>query len=1015
MNNRILKTAMYIALGMSLASALPMTTAHANSDGSLVGRLTDGDNKPLADAEVTVRSPETGFSRTVKADADGHYRFARLPVGKYVVEATRGGASMGKLAEVTVGLGAATTANVTLAVSTLEEVQVLGTRIVQAVDVKSTESAMNVTREELELLPVERDVLSVALLAPGLTRGDSSMCVAGNCGVSFGGSSIAENTVYINGLNVTDFYNRVGASAVPYAFYKEFQVKTGGYSVEFGRTTGGVINAVTRSGTNEFDFGTEVVWEPSFAQSSKSDRFNRDGSPRIIGRHDEYDRTNATVYASGPIIKDRLFFFALYEARDYNKLNTNDAGTAFQDGVADDAFWGAKIDWQISDEHLLELLAFSDENERVTDTYAYTLATNQRGAFQGKSFNETGGMNWAVTYTGYLFDNFTVKALYGENERDAAIAADTDLECSRVQDRRANRNTFIDLSCSRSSSVLARTDNREAARLDFEWALGSHQLRFGVDHETNTSDHSDFNTGPDQLLYELFRAPAGGEIVNDTTLAAGTEYVRTRNDGVAGEFETINSAYYLEDNWSVTDSLVLNAGVRVEAFDNKNSDGDSYIKIDDMVAPRVGFSWDLKGDNRTKLFGNAGRYFLPVANVINIKQAGGFIDERTHYFLSGLESFTFNGQTYQRPILGAQFGPIDNSQGDGTVRDLRGTVDQDMDPVYQDELILGFQTMLNDKWSWGVRGIYRDLNNAIDDMRILSTGIVCAGRPNRAGFVMGNPGDPLTIYSDTNCNGAGGTQGDNDALVTVDLSRDGWAHFTGNNGGGTYMGFTSGFPEPKRTYKALEFVLDRAWDQQWALNASYTLAYSKGNAEGPVNSDFNFADSGRTEAFDDPWVNFGGYGYLANDRRHQVKLRGSYGLGEHWRFGASLNAASGRPISRMGVGNDVDGQSFHSFMICTANCTAPVGQRVYELHPRGTEGRTPWLFDLGLNVTYEHSFAVADLQVKLTVYNVLNQEREVEVNEIFQNSITGTPISSYGLGQAYQSPRYATLTMKLEF
>jgi outer membrane receptor for ferrienterochelin and colicin len=1017
MNNRILKSAMYIAMGMSLAAALPATVAHAaNADGSLVGRLTDSDNKPLAEAEVTVRNPDTGFTRTVKADANGNYRFPYLPVGKYIVEATKAGATLGKLAEVTVALGAATTADVTVAMTTLEEIQVLGTRIVTAVDVKSTESAMNVTREELERLPVERDLLSVAMLAPGLTRGDASMCVAGNCGVSFGGSSIAENTVYINGLNVTDFYNRVGSSTVPYSFYKEFQVKTGGYSVEFGRTTGGVINAVTRSGTNEFDFGTEVVWEPSSLQSSKTDRFNRDGTPRIIGSHDEYDRTNATFYASGPILRDRLFFFALYEERDYNKLNTNDSGTNFQDGVADDAFWGAKIDWQISDSHLLELLAFSDENERVTDTFAYTLSSNQKGAFQGKSFNESGGMNWATTYTGYLTDNFTVKALYGENERDAAIAADTDLECSRVQDRRANRNSPIDLSCSRSSAVLARTDTREAARLDFEWVLGDHQLRFGLDHETNTSEHSDFNTGPDHLLYEIFRAPTGGEIVNDTTLAAGTEYVRTRNDGVAGEFETINSAYYLEDNWAVTDSLVLNAGVRLEAFDNKNSDGDSFIKIDDMVAPRVGFSWDLRGDNRTKVFGNAGRYFLPVANVINIKQAGGFIDERTHYFLGGLESFTFNGQTYQRPILGAQFGPVDNSQGDGTVRDLRGTVDQDMDPVYQDELILGFQSMLGDKWSWGVRGIYRKLNNAIDDMRILSTGIVCAGRPNRQGFVMGNPGDPLTVLSDTNCNGAGGTQGDNDSLVTVDLSNNGWASFSGNNGGGTFLGIISGFPEPKRTYKALEFVVDRAWDDHWSMNASYTLSFSEGNAEGPVNSDFNFADAGRTEAFDDPWVNFGGDGYLANDRRHQLKLRGSYGLGEHWRFGASLNAASGRPISKIGVGNSTDGQSFHSFMICTANCTAAnVAQRVYELHPRGTEGRTPWIFDLGLNVSYEHSFSVTDLQLKLSVYNVLNQEREVEVNEIFQSSITGAPLDSWGLGAAYQSPRYATLTLKLDF
>ena len=101
MNNRLLKSAMYIAMGMSLAAALPATVAHAASDGSLVGRLTDADNKPLADAEVTVRNPETGFSRTVKADADGYYRFP-VPPGRQVrqVEATKGGTTLGKLAEV---------------------------------------------------------------------------------------------------------------------------------------------------------------------------------------------------------------------------------------------------------------------------------------------------------------------------------------------------------------------------------------------------------------------------------------------------------------------------------------------------------------------------------------------------------------------------------------------------------------------------------------------------------------------------------------------------------------------------------------------------------------------------------------------------------------------------------------------------------------------------------------------------------------------------------------------------
>src|SRR5687768_4034192 len=302
--NAPLRAALQIALGLAVATTLPLQIAHAASnDGSLVGRITASDNTPLANTEVTVKNPETGFSRTVKADAEGYYRFPFLPVGKYVVEATRNGETLGKLADVTVGLGAATTANVTLAGS-IETVEVSSTRIVQAIDVTSTESATNVTREELERLPVGRDLLSVALLAPGLTKGDAGLCAGGNCGVSFGGSSIAENTVYINGLNVTDFYNRVGFSNVPYAFYKEFQVKTGGYSVEFGRTTGGVINAVTRSGTNEFHFGAELNWEPDFLQSEADDQFDDEGDRYITAQYDDYDRTSLNVFASGPIVQD---------------------------------------------------------------------------------------------------------------------------------------------------------------------------------------------------------------------------------------------------------------------------------------------------------------------------------------------------------------------------------------------------------------------------------------------------------------------------------------------------------------------------------------------------------------------------------------------------------------------------------------------------------------------------------------------------------------------------------------
>src|SRR5690606_7015090 len=128
----------------------------------------------------------------------------------------------------------------------LDSVQVIGERVVNRVDVYSTESATNIRREELARMPVEQSLSSVALLAPGVIAGATSNV----SGLSFGGSSVAENSVFINGLNVTDFYKRHSFSTAPFDFFQEFQVKTGGYSVEFGRATGGVINAVTRRGSN---------------------------------------------------------------------------------------------------------------------------------------------------------------------------------------------------------------------------------------------------------------------------------------------------------------------------------------------------------------------------------------------------------------------------------------------------------------------------------------------------------------------------------------------------------------------------------------------------------------------------------------------------------------------------------------------------------------------------------------------------------------------------------------------
>ena len=126
-----------------------------------------------------------------------------------------------------------------------------------------------------------------------------------------------------------------------------------------------------------------------------------------------------------------------------------------------------------------------------------------------------------------------------------------------------------------------------------------------------------------------------------------------------------------------------------------------------------------------------------------------------------------------------------------------------------------------------------------------------------------------------------------------------------------------GGEKPDRTYKALELTIDRAWDEKWSFNASYTLAYSEGNAEGPVNSPSGFSDTGRTEHFDDPFVNMGGSGPLPNDRRHQLKARLVYALSDSWEVGATSYESG--PTKPGGRGNP--SMARLRSPLCVGDCT----------------------------------------------------------------------------------------------
>ncbi len=1001
----IRKSLLSLALGACLSTLVINPASAQSAMGAVAGRANAGD-------KITLVNTATGATRTVTVSSDGSYRAAQLPIGDYSLKVLRDGGEVGDIVHVNVSLGGTTTVNLggDGNLVNLDRIEVVGNRVINRVDVYSTESATNITREEWARLPVAQSLGSVALLAPGVIKGNS-----GFGGISFGGSSVAENAVYINGLNVTDFYRRQSWSAAPFAFFQEFQVKTGGYSPEFGRSTGGVINAVTRSGSNEFKGGVELTIEPRAWQWQADDhRFDIDGdSAAYLGSRDESKFVKANVWASGPLVKDRLFLFAMYENRDYSSVSTNNSGSSWFKNGSENGFWGAKMDWRITDNHLLELLGFSDKDESLTGTYNYNWDRDEIGSKVGDTTDQSGGDNGSLTYTGYFGENFVAKAMYGINQSRALSFSPADTLCDQIfydssfGDRYAAMGSPA-LGCHPGSgSVVTHADEREVARLDFEWTLGNHLLSFGIDHETMTTDRKTVYPGSG-LRYTAYVVNPGDPLDNGALVPGGVDQIlmgRERIDG--GVFETSASAYYIEDSWSVTSNLLLNLGVRVDSFDNKTATGSSFIKMDNLVAPRLGFSWDMKGDGTTKLFGNLGRYYLPVTNNINVTFAGGLIDERSFYVLDGWRqaSNPITGASYMEPIVGAQIGNVDTSYNIG-VDDLRQSVDRDLDAVYQDEAILGFQSAIDQAWSWGVNATYRRMKNALDDVRINHT---TCGPVGFNLWPIANPGQPLTIWGDESIGC------DTEGWITIDTSTNGYRM------GGT--GQVVGYYTPKREYQGLEFQIDRAWDGKWSLNASYLLSKLDGNHEGPVNSDTNYGDTGMVQYWDHP-ANNQDYGPLFNDHRHQIKVRGVYAINDQWMLGATMTAQSGGPITRLGVAWPDDSTGAASFVSigsgggtfwnCVQNCSGPYNERVFEYSPRGGAGRMPWVYDVGASLTWTFPSDSVDLKARLSIFNLLDQQTVVNVRQRYE-AAPGTARPLFGTGTRWQSPRTMQLVVTYNF
>lgn len=905
-----------------IAGALPLA---AQTTGSLQGRVKSSAGASVAGATVTVSGPTLQGTRTTKSDGEGSFRVGLLPPGAYTITFAKDGLNTTKITA-QVGLDKTATLEVTMPEVAAAVVEVTDTATV--VDVRATTAGANFTPETFQKLPVTRDFASIAQLAPGIT---TESMPGGNEGFKVYGSSGAENNYVVDGINTTGVEFGSQGKQIPIEFIQEFQVKTGGYEAEYGRSMGGVVNVITKSGGNQFAgdlflYSDGVLFKSGNQHASDGSATTR---PLLTG-----DKTLELGFdMGGYFIKDKLWFFAAFDRRANRKIQQIRAAGPNLGELAPTAgdrdLFAFKLTWGITEGHNL-VASFLGDPAKITGAVKTPQGT--RGTWDGE--RKIGGTDFSLRYeaSGSIWASFLQASRHNETNSILPGSGGGAIQMVDQTLSGAQSGGF-----GRYDEKTFTRDNLAGAFSIFFNLLGSHEMKAGFDLQTDKADIRRGFTGG-QLVTRLQTGPDIYSHYWWTTAAAALSPFDAPSITFTSKPKHESSAYYLQDKWSMTPTLMLNVGARLDVTDVKDQFGTTVISLKDQWAPRLGVVWDFKGRGQDKVYASYSRYYeqLPLDLVIR-----SFSVERN--------PTTYNySATAMAPDSGAEAAI-------GTSSSIVGSyvepVDPDLKGAYADEFILGAETTLRNTYVFGAKYIRRWIGRAIEDGLDVTS--------------------PLGDY------------------------------FIMNPGQSHPAGVT--YPQAIRDYKGVELSAQRKMANHYSWQASYLWSRLDGNYEGAFQGIGGADGTGQLDpninsAFDVPEFIPNSYGLLSGDRTHQFKANGVY----EWDMGLSAGLAfqylSGTPISRLGYHN---------------------GYGRYELFltPRGTEGRTPALTRLDVNLAYTMKMARTHrLRFSLDITNLLNSQTTNVVDQRY-DSVEGGPMNPYTWKQsfAYQAPRLVRLGIRYSF
>lgn len=965
-------------------ASLVAGSALAQSQSVLTGVVRDTSTKqPVADVVVTATSPSLQGEQVVVSDNTGTYRIPQLPPGVYTLRFEKESFRPLSRSQMMLRAGITARADVELLPETAtvtEEVVVVGRP--PTIDVGSSSTGVTIGSDFVKNIAVARPTgrggaarsfESLAAIAPQ-AQGDAF-------GVSINGATSPENSYQIDGVAVNNPGFGINGTPLTLEFVDEVNVITGGYLPEYGRTTGGTIAAITKSGGNEFRGDVWANLSPGslngtpHAVTTKGSVFSTTQNPYWIG--------DVGADLGGYILKDRLWFYAgiapnfqRYSwTRDLNQLDADGNIAQALPGTHSARFadqkqlqYIGKLTYLITSDHRLSLTVTGTPSvSGSAHTWGFDPKTGGINAVANSTFAAANNITTASTTDvslkesdSFLDKRFLLDTTLGwhhQSEVNAAVDGTTvggttglagipGVVYRRNKPRRHNITDFETLPADAAALCAATAENPNPCPVTTYSAggpgfldstvLDAYQGKITGTYLLNALGHHVFKAGFDLNVgsFNHDKGYSGGTLYRENT--TGTAYTDYRQYGYLkgpDDFviqthqlaQSISSVIggFVQDSWSILDVVTLNVGVRYDTQNIYGADGKNGLSLPNQWSPRVGLVYDFTQQGKSKLYANFSRYYENVPLDISDRSFPGERQiQSSHYAKAG------TGHTGCDPLHDPASCSLQSSRR--PIFGLAGNPDN----------------------YWAVTG--GDQVPVDPNIQPQSSDEVVAG-------------GEYEILANSRL----GAQYTHRYLghVIEDMSKDeATTYFIGNPG----YGIASDFPKAQRLYDAATVYFTKSFADLWLAQVSYTYSRLTGNYAGLFRAETGQLDPNINSTFDLKSLLPNQTGPLPGDVTHAIKiyaakefiLSGPVSL----TIGLSYNGESGNPLNYLGS---------HPLY----------GPGEAYILPRGSAGRLPWVNDIDGHVAVNFRLSKDSvLALNADIFNIANFQTETSVDENYTNS-----------------------------